>query len=170
MWDSGKTDMIWDDSFKKLRYLPEPITGFQAEEWKRQGYTHDTTYGKMYGGKDPVPKWVHEVAENIGLTNCGFVFYRMDFMDIMPVHQDHYAKYCEIFGKEYEDVYRAVVFLDEWQSGHYFEIDGQGAVNWERGEYVIWKGSVPHSASNIGNKPRYTLQITGTKIAGRYPD
>lgn len=164
MWDNGQTEMIWDDSFKAFPYKPEPITGFQAEEWKRQGYTHDTTYGKMYGGKDVVPRWAHDVGNNLGLENCGFVFYKMDFMDIMPVHSDHYRKYCEVFKQDYDKVWRAVVFLEDWKSGHYFEIDGQAGCNWERGEYVIWKGSVPHSASNIGVEPRYTLQITGTKV------
>jgi hypothetical protein len=61
------------------------------------------------------------------------------------------------------EVYRAIVFLEDWQSGHYFEIDNIGVVNWCAGDYYLWNGDAPHAASNIGIDPRYTLQITGIK-------
>lgn len=163
MWVNGKTDMIWDDQFKGFPYRPEPITGFQAEEWKRQGYTHETTYGKMYGGKDTVPRWAHDVGENLGLENCGFVFYKMSFMDIMPVHQDHYRKYCEVFKKNYEDVWRAVVFLEDWKSGHYFEINENPVLQWKRGDAIIIEKDEPHLSANNGMVPKYTMQITGVR-------
>ena len=36
-------------------------------------------------------------------------------------------------------------------------------VNWKKGDYVIYSTNTLHAASNIGIKPRYTLQVTGIK-------
>ncbi len=51
--------------------------------------------------------------------------------------------------------------MEDWKSGHYFEIDNKPFVDWKAGDWVWWKGTVPHSASNIGVETRYTLQLTG---------
>jgi hypothetical protein len=53
------------------------------------------------------------------------------------------------------------VLLEDWQSGHYLEVDGVPVVNWHAGQVVQWVYDVPHMAANIGLEDRYTLQITG---------
>ena len=162
MYTRGFVSPIWNSDFKEFNYKRQPITGEEASVWKKQGYTHDTTTGKMYDSKNPMPKWVNDVAQQINLTNCGFVIYRMDTLDIMPTHVDHFNTYCRVFEKPRSEVRRAIVFLEDWKPGHYFEIDGTAVVNYKAGEYVLWSPEVPHAASNIGIDPRYTLQITGT--------
>ena len=117
----------------------------------------------MYDSKNPMPDWVIAVSSELGLENCGYVFYKMQTNDIMPEHVDHFNTYCKVFGVERNNVYRAVVFLEDWSSGHYFEIDKFAICNYKKGDYVLWHADVPHAASNIGTSDRYTLQITGTK-------
>jgi hypothetical protein len=53
--------------------------------------------------------------------------------------------------------------MEDWQSGHYFEIAGRPVVDWKKGDFVSFNFDVPHMAYNMGIKPRYTLQITGTQ-------
>ena len=82
---------------------------------------------------------------------------------VMPVHQDRYVKYIDLFdlkGKEHT-VRRALVLLENWQSGHYLEVLGMPFVNWCAGQVVEWTYDTPHMAANIGLQDRYTLQITG---------
>jgi len=157
----GRVPVLWEDDYKKLTYIEDPITGLQAEEWKKQGYYHEKTYGEMFGFPNSMPEWVFSVASNLNLSRIGFVFYRMKTLDIMPVHKDHFNQYCEVFNTFPEKVKRAIVFLEDWKSGHYFEIDGEAIVNWKAGDFVMWQGDAPHSASNIGIEDRYTLQLTG---------
>ena len=89
----------------------------------------------------------------------------MDTNTILPVHRDLYKRYVELFnlqGKE-SSIYRAIVFLEDWQSGHYLEIDNEPITRWRAGDAVEWRYDAPHMAANIGLLPRYTLQITGHK-------
>ena len=158
----GQLDKIWDDKFKEFLYTKQPVKKEEIQRWKDLGYSHESFAGAMYGGKNAMPDWVWAVSQYLCLSNPGFVFYRMDTGDIMPTHIDHFEKYCEIFKVERNKVKRAVVFLEDWKSGHYFDIGGEAIVNYEAGKYIIWDCDEPHFAANIGTEPRYTLQITGT--------
>jgi hypothetical protein len=53
------------------------------------------------------------------------------------------------------------VFLEDWQNGHYLELNGHPIVQWRAGDWVQWRDDLPHIAANVGKTPRYTLQITG---------
>jgi len=82
---------------------------------------------------------------------------------VLPEHVDTYERYIKLFNlKGQEDtIRRALIFLEDWSSGHYLEVAGTPITNWVKGNYVIWKNNTPHMAANIGITPRYTLQITG---------
>jgi len=162
MWTKGKCPVIWDEEYKKFDYVRQPITGEESVAWRRQGYSHKNTTGKMYDSRNPMPDYVDEIAQMLNLRNPGFVFYKMETLDIMPTHIDHYNTYCKVFKKERQEVRRAIVFLEDWKPGHYFEVADRAFVNWKAGEFVLWHPDTPHAASNIGIDPRYTLQITGT--------
>lgn len=162
MWFRGHVHPFWSESFKNFNYVKQPITGSEVDMWRNQGYTHDSFTGVMYDSTNPIPDWCSNVAEKIGIKNPGFVFYKMKTGDIMPTHVDHFRRYCEVFNTKRENVWRAIVFLDDWKSGHYFEIENTAVCNYKKGDYVIWSSDTPHAASNIGIDDRYTLQITGT--------
>jgi hypothetical protein len=154
---------IWDDSYKYYDYERQPITNKELTTWRSQGYTHNTVTGKMYSSKNIMPPWVYDISKYIHLNDCGYTFYRMDTLDIMPTHVDKYETYCKVFDVDYKDVIRAVIFLEDWKPGHQFEINGKSYNNWQAGFCCMWHDE-PHSAANIGVEPRYTLQITGTSI------
>lgn len=153
----------WKEGFKSFNYLKQPIKQEEIDNWRNQGYYHQSFSGGMYSSKNPMPDWVEKVSNEIGLKKCGYVFYKMNTLDIMPIHSDHYETYSKVFDVPFEKVSRAIVFLEKWKSGHYFEIAGNSYCGWEKGDFIVWNGPVPHAASNIGLEPRYTLQITGIK-------
>ena len=114
MWTKGKCPVLWDEGYKYFNYVRQPITGAESDTWREQGYTHETTTGKMYDSRNPMPDYAEQVAQLLNLKNCGFVFYKMDTLDIMPTHVDHYNTYCKVFNQKHEDVRRAIVFLEDW--------------------------------------------------------
>ena len=79
------------------------------------------------------------------------------------MHSDLYVKYIKLFGLQGREqrIRRAVVFLEDWKSGHYFEMLDEPVIKWRAGKAVEWTYDVPHMAANMGTEPRYTLQITG---------
>jgi hypothetical protein len=86
----------------------------------------------------------------------------MTTLDIMPQHVDHFNTYCRIFEVDRKDVYRALLFLEDWQPGQYLEIEKKALTSWKAGDYVMWQADVEHASANIGTSERFALQITGT--------
>lgn len=159
-------DVFWDDEYKHLNYTIESFNNPQdTERWIAQGYSTKFT-GAMCDMRSPQPTWNDKFIDYFskqGWKDIGTSYYRMDTGTILPTHQDTYKRYVELFdlkGQEHR-IRRAIVFLEDWQSGHYLELKGIPVTGWRAGYTVVWAYDAPHMAANIGLKPRYTLQITG---------
>jgi hypothetical protein len=160
MWFQGQVELPVYNEYKNLAYEKRSAYEYDITDWKRQGYTHTSFTGAMHVVKENYI-WLNKIAEKIGLSNCGFTFYKMSTGDIMPRHTDHFNTYQKIFNVEKSKVWRAVVVLQDWEPGHYFDIEHRAIVNYKRGEFVLFDAFCDHSAANLGLKDRYTLQITG---------
>lgn len=166
----GHVDPFWTtEDYANLPYVKQEITlEEELNQWYSYGYPKTNSFsGMMYSNKNTMPDFVEGFKSMFSnIKNMTFTIYKMETLDVMPVHVDHFSTYKKIFNVEQEDVIRILIMLEDWKPGHYLEIDGEGIVNWKAGDYYIWKHDVPHAASNIGkmSDPRYTLQITATII------
>lgn len=159
-------DVFWDDEFQHLDYIQEPFNNSEdVQQWLAQGY-QPKICGSMADMRVRQPSWNHRFIEhfaNLGWRDIGTSYYRMTSGTVMPVHQDRYVKYIDLFGLQNKEhsIYRALVLLQDWYPGHYLEVAGRPFVDWQAGTVVEWCFDTPHMAANVGLEPRYTLQITG---------
>lgn len=161
-----RLEVFWDDEFKHLDYIQEPFNDSQdVDRWLSQGY-QSKICGELADMRGRQPSWNQKFIEYYsaaGWKDIGTAYYKMTSGTVMPVHQDRYVRYVDLFnlkGQE-KSIRRALIFLEDWQSGHYLEIAGKPITEWTAGTVVEWIYDVPHMAANIGLPPRYTLQITG---------
>ena len=163
---TANIEPFWDDEYLHLDYEVETFNNpLDTERWIEQGYQGKFT-GAMCDMRKTQPSWNHQFIkyfQNLGWQDIGTSYYRMDTGTILPVHQDTYKKYVELFNLQGQEhtIRRAIVFLEDWASGHYLELDDIPVTGWRKGFTVIWAYDRPHMAANIGLTPRYTLQITG---------
>jgi hypothetical protein len=130
-----------------------------------QGYPGKFT-GAMCDMRKSQPVWnpmFVKYFNRLGWKDVGTSYYRMSSGTILPVHQDTYKRYIELFDLEGQEhtIHRAIVFLEPWASGHYLEVNSEPVTKWSAGDVVTWCYDTPHMAANMGLTPRYTLQITG---------
>ena len=159
-------DVFWDDEFKHLDYIQEPFNDSEdVRRWMAQGY-QPKICGDMADMRSRQPAWNHrfiEYFQALGWKDIGTSYYRMTSGTVMPVHQDRYVKYINLFdlhGREH-DIRRALILLEDWKPGHYLEVQGKPFVEWCAGTVAEWIYDTPHMAANVGLEDRYTLQITG---------
>lgn len=166
----GQLPVRWRlEDLEKLQYFYEPFNDpVTTDSWTQiWGYKFRT--GLQADFRSPQPAWTQQVVQDLSrqgwpLANVGTSFYVMRPGDILPRHRDTYARYCSYHNVKADDIWRAIVFLQDWQSGFLSEIDDQAITGYVNGHYVIWHNDAPHMAGNVGSEPRYTLQITGTRI------
>lgn len=157
---------FWDLSYQQLEYEVESFNNpDDLAKWTGLGFPNKFT-GAMCDMRRTQPLWNQEIINRfevlLGWQDVCTSYYRMDPGTILPWHQDTYKRYIEIFKLDNpQSIYRAIVFLEDWGSGHYLEIDDEPVVKWSAGDVVTWQYDTPHLAANMGYTPRYTLQITG---------
>lgn len=154
-------DIILD--FKNLYYSNKPFNDQKTiEKWKSLGHNYEKYTGLMRDQSQQLPDWCFNVLKRIPIQNASITLYCIPPGTIMPEHSDAFIKYREIMKlKMTDNVGRAVIFLEDWKSGHYFEINETPVVNWKKGDYILWRNDTPHMAANLGKENRYTMQITG---------
>ena len=157
---------FWDDEFKELLYINETFNDVVSlQRWTALGYANQFT-GDMCDMRSAQPRWNQQfvnIYRELGWKDIGTSYYRMGTGTILPTHGDLYLRYIDLFnlqGQEHR-IRRAIVFLEDWKPGHYFEGNDVAKVDWRAGDVVEWQYDAPHLAANLGLEPRYTLQITG---------
>jgi hypothetical protein len=157
---------FWNDEFIHLDYVNESFNDPESTaRWLDLGYANKFT-GDMCDMRGIQPTWnpvIIDIFEQMGWQDVSTSYYRMMPGTILPTHQDLYKKYIDIFGLHGQEhtIRRAVVFLQDWQPGHYLEGMNEPVVKWRAGDVVEWCYDTPHMAANMGSAARYTLQVTG---------
>ena len=139
----------FNEYFQTYQQLPE----------LEQYYTsHNSSIWQLL---DKCPQWVHELAYQIPKDFDHHVVsvIKVPPGQTIPCHADKHYMLQQTYGAG--DTWRYLIFLEDWKSGHYFEIDKSPVTHWRAGDCVVWNYNMPHMAANIGIEPRYTMQITG---------
>ena len=79
----------------------------------------------------------------------------------LPSHVDTFFQFAKNNNVDPKRCCRINVFLEDWKSGHYFEINKKPFVFWECGDAIIIHYNEQHLSGNMGLEPKYTMQITG---------
>lgn len=153
----------WQLEHRNLEYENEPFNDPQSlKQWRQLGFSQTRFTGDMYDMRRPEPGWLGQFRNYFDLEHFSWSVYRMGPGTVLPRHSDTYAKFKQIYDLgSTEQILRIIVFLEDWNSGHYLEMNGKPVVEWRRGEWVAWRNQFPHLAANMGETDRYTLQITG---------
>lgn len=157
---------FWGDAYKHLDYTTESFNNpNDVSRWLELGFSDKFT-GAMCDMRKPQPVWNNAIIakfEARGWRDVCTSYYRMDPGTILPLHSDTYKRYVELFNLQmyHNHIRRAIVFLEDWDSGHYLEVAGDPITKWSAGDVVVWEYDIPHLAANMGTTPRYTLQLTG---------
>ena len=160
-WHSGRTNAVWRGAYKNLSYINEPFNDpISLKEWRNLGYTQTKFTGDMYDMRQEEPEWMFAITEAFPWRHFSWSVYRMNPGTTLPMHGDTYARFRELHNWT-GDVHRAVVYMEDWQSGHISEIEDTVITGWKAGDYIVWKNDTQHLAANVGKTSRYTLQITG---------
>lgn len=81
----------------------------------------------------------------------------------LPLHDDTFYQFAKLNKIDPNDCIRVNIFLEDWKSGHYFEIDNTPVLQWKAGDAIIINRGVLHLSGNMGMTNKYTMQITGVR-------
>lgn len=163
-WAQGHLDPWWGMAHRDLSYIHEQFNDQDSlKQWRALGYTQTRFTGDMYDMRFAETDWLSKFKPHFPFANLCWSVYCMTPGSVLPTHRDTYNRYRLIHGLDADtDIVRIIVYLEDWQSGHYAEMNGQPLTGWQAGDWICWRNDFPHLAANIGMTNRYTLQLTGT--------
>lgn len=158
-----KIEPFWCNYYKTLNYSEEYFRdNKQLAKWKSAGHNIDCTTIHICPIKKDNNILIEVERHFKNLSNIGVCFHRLSPGHYLPTHQDRYGFYSKQYNIENLDkIKRFVIFAEDWKDGHFLTIGNKVYSNWKAGDVASWNGTVPHSAINLGNNFRYTIQVTG---------
>ena len=159
-WD---LDFIKNLTWKAFKYDPNSTTvklvgNVDSEQYYKIGFSG------VYDIMDDYPEKFAFIGEQFQwIKNKHALLHKFAPGETAGLHIDRYTYYSNKFNIHNDNlIFRVIIFLEDWKSGHYMEVDGQGHLNWSAGDWLGWDLPTPHFPANLGTEDRYTLQITGT--------
>lgn len=162
-WGRIRVEPWWHHEHRALCYVNEPFNDLATESlWRDKGFQQAVFTGDLYDMRSEAPCWIEPFRSHTKVHNFSWSIYRMRPGRVLPTHRDTYARFRQIYNiADVNTVIRFVFFLEDWQSGHYFEIQKTPILQWKAGDGVYWIGATEHMAANLGESDRFTVQITG---------
>ena len=144
----------------KNKKILEKINSFKS--W---GYEQNNT--KFYRAfSDDYKKIFEKFINFTGLDYGSSSIIKQFPGQLIPWHYDTHAEfYKKIISKKIKIkknlVIRYMIFLKNWDWGHFFCIGSSVISNWKKGDIITWKPHIHHSGTNGGMTPKVTMNITG---------
>lgn len=163
----GHIPVVWNmDEVANLEYFSEPFNDSNTVKNWQKLYGRNFRIGEQADYRSRQPQCQEQIMQalsqqGIFLDRVAFSWYRMQPGDIIPEHSDTYISYSKYHHVNPSCVVRVLVLLEDWRPGHLLEVAGNAITAYTAGTWVMWRAHTPHMAGNIGQYPRYTLQITG---------
>ena len=154
----------WDkECHRNLKYETTNIKdAYDNEKWQRAGHNLEsiTLNVHQFNGIYPWMEYLSDYFKH--LKDVKYSFNLIKPGHYLPSHIDRYGFYKHANGVEIvANIKRYIIFLEEWEDGHFLTIEDKVINKWKVGDTVSWIGETPHAAINLGLNNRYTLQVTG---------
>ena len=159
----GKIEVTWNHNDLTTLVFIEDLHKDKIlnDTYVRAGHSIDMMSIGLLQEHMIVPEWALKIKNLFNLNKTTATIHKIGPGHYLPIHRDLYETYKRINSITNEDIYRIIVFLEDWQPGHMLDVNGMIYNNWQAGDYVGWMNDTPHAAYNLGVKDRFTLQITG---------
>lgn len=132
-------------------------------EYTTYGYTqHNTRSWKTTNFNPKISfKWEAEVIGQLPLDHAIVAVHRQDVGQVLPWHRDRFFMLRRLYPDDTREIWRFLVFLEDWKLGHLLQVGDSMLHHWQRGDVVVWRPGTMHLAANVGLEKKWTCNVTG---------
>lgn len=174
-WYVGRLLGDWQHDLQRFQFIHEhdsvdsrnisqaPETSARVRETRSLGYytAHNCRFYQHFD--EDLPGVFHRMAEACGLSDYSVSLLRQDPGQVIPWHQDKFYKLKQRLKPGDYRIFRYIVLLEDWKTGHYLQIGNEPVVKWRAGDIFTYPPDVYHLSANCGIEPKYTMQVSGVE-------
>jgi len=159
--EKNKKFSVVVNSDKKLKKIKQHNRIDSFLDW---GYKKEQTeYLQIFS--DEHPKLFEKFINLSQLDNATSSLIKQYPGNTIPWHYDTHVTLKNKIKKnkklKNKKIIRYMVFLTDWDWGHYFCVGNNVVHQWIAGDIITWNPIVHHCGSNAGMTPKITLNVTG---------
>lgn len=137
----------------------------RINQYKLWGYQKENTFCYRVFSKD-YPSIFKKFLDYSGLEHATSSIIYQSPGQTVPWHYDTHIEFYKKLKKKgfkvkKKNVIRYMIFLKDWDYGHFFCVGSSVVKKWKKGDIITWSPHMHHSGSNGGISPKVTMNITG---------
>jgi hypothetical protein len=139
----------------------DSVSAGRVQETRHFGFysEHNTQFYQQFGNN--LPAFSRKIAEACQLKHPIISMIRQDPGQVIPWHQDSFYKLRQKHQVSSSEILRCLIFLEDWKTGHYFQIAEHPLVSWKQGDIYMSPPGIYHLSGNCGLEPKFTAQVSG---------
>lgn len=166
-WTNELADVIgtaqpatWRTRLKGQKYQVSPMIDAEEQDLINAGANPNLVLLRML--HENIPEIFIKMSNMFGVEKPKVRVHVQFPGEVFTQHIDKLAPFSVFPGDATESIKRFVIFLTDWEPGHFYQFGNQNVQGWSAGDIhtFAWP-HVPHSTANAGMNPRVTLQVTG---------
>jgi hypothetical protein len=155
-----RIDNFWKDDLANYTYVRNvPFVAKNFDHLDRTYYNKDHI---LQSFDDELPN-AQQFKDALNVTNgtVGWICIEPDV--ILPTHKDTFYTMRQTYNVSVEQCFRYLVFLEDWQFGHYVGFTNKNITNWKAGDVYKFDSTELHYAVNASNSHFHTCQVSTFK-------
>lgn len=149
----GNIEDFWSNEFKNYIF-PHRVSAGQREHF-HPNYSH-TNILQAFGNEVPCQD---QFMKAVGAEKGSVSLICLEPGQVIPVHKDSFYKLRQEHNVDIDDCIRYLIFLQDWELGHFAEFRETCITQWKKGD--IWKfdSHSEHYAINASQSNFITCQV-----------
>ena len=152
---------FWDNDLRNHSYAREvPFVARNFDHLDRKYYNKDHL---LQSFNDELPngwqRFLSAVDAESGSVSWTCILPNV----ILPSHRDTFYTMRQEHNVEIDQCFRYLIFLEDWQFGHYAGFSSTHISNWKKGDVWIFDSVELHFAVNASNVPFHSCQVSTFK-------
>ena len=152
---------FWDEDLKNHNYAREvPFVAKNFDHLDRKYYNRDHL---LQSFNDELPngwqRFLNAVNRESGSVSWTCILPNL----ILPSHCDTFYTLRQEHNVDIKQCSRYLIFLEDWQFGHYAGFYNQHISHWKKGDVWVFDSTELHFAVNASNEPFHSCQVSTFK-------
>jgi len=144
---------FWSESFKGYTF-PHKVNVGQRDTFHSNYF--DATISQAFG--DEIPHY-QQFLDLLDIERGSISVICLEPGQVIPVHTDNFYKLRQEYNVSVEDCIRYLIFLEDWQFGHFVEFDELVITKWKKGDVWKFDSRSQHHAANSSQANFTTCQV-----------
>jgi hypothetical protein len=153
-------DNFWREDLKKHTYTKQvPFVAKNFDHLDRSYYNKDFL---LQSFNSEVPCYV-KFKDILNVVHASVSWTNILPNVILPTHKDTFYTLRQEHNVEFDNCFRYLIFLDNWEFGHYVGFEAVNITHWKAGDVWKFTGHEMHYGINASNNPFHTCQVSTFK-------